>query len=146
MKQNLFQMSVVALSLERYSTNDEPEESSPVHSGRNIEVSDAWSDDCLSETESFVSETTDILDSESDTGVEGRWSPKQHTHGLSGYIKSSIARSSQCQIDGQYSSSDEDYIQGLDTDLPGVDPGEDFTGSLSLRAEADTDASGRFLC
>lgn len=140
------QLSGFALSLQRYNSNYDSDHSSPMHSSRHIEPSDASSGaDCLSETESFVSETTDVLDYESDTTMEGRWGPKQHSSGLSGYIKSHIARSSQCQIDGEYSSSDEEYIQGLDTDLPGGDS-RDCTASLSFR-EADTDsASERFLC
>ena len=81
------------------------------------------SDDGMSETDSFVSESSDIIDEESDFESDERW-------GFYGDIENSMSEnestSNMCIIDGEYSSSYSDSIEGLDTDLPQIGTCEEY--------------------
>ena len=104
----------------------------------------------LSETDSFVEESTDIFDSESDYCDDSRWHlireipEPQSLSGLSEYLNSQITRSSQCHIDGEYSSSCDESMDGLDTDIP-VQHEADVIESMAL-SDTDIDISQQYLC
>ena len=128
--------------------------SSPVHIPQINVLSDSSDgvgeplDYFLSETDSFVEESTDVFDSESDCCDDSRWYPVRESHepqslsGLSEYLNSQITRSSQCHIDGEYSSSCDESMDGLDTDIP-VQHEADAIESMAL---SDTDISQQYLC
>lgn len=103
--------------------------------GRAPEVGPGFSglsslDSEISETSSFVSESSGEMDSSSDMSAPGRCSFESG---------SGRAKSGECVVDGEYSSSGSEGIEGLNTSLPLMDTDD---GATCEESRSDEDESG----
>lgn len=85
------------------------------------------SDAGMSESESFVSESSGEIPHESD--FDDHWCGEGSSDDDDRRVISSAPAANMCIITGEYSSSYSDAIEGLDTDIPVLDPCDDFVDS-----------------
>ena len=94
------------------------------------DVLDNSSDLGMNESESFVSESSLEMMCESDV-MEDRCDVTSDSENNDTLFVSSAPRANMCIITREYSSSYSDAIEGLDTDIPVLDPCEYFTESVA---------------
>ena len=83
----------------------------------------------MSESESFVSESSEEIACDPD--FENEQCRDASSDDEDRKVISSAPAANMCIITGEYSSSYSDEIEGLDTDIPALDPCEDFVVSVT---------------